>query len=742
MVSTARRKNERMLLCVLWTTNLKKPIKRLDDTAKTYMTSCTTFDESVNAPRRIAVSTSTFFSSRRSHHHGLLSNAIEIEEESSGHKAHTVTVQPQVLFMSLKSWTRVAAGLQLVAQTAAKQAAQDAGSVATRTVQHGVEVASSARTAAAVSQWQQQQEQHQPYSPPPANGSAHSHNGTDSANLNGFAGSSSSGDAARNYVPTAEPMSADASTQHEATVESTTRAAQDQPESSGGYSTNNLVVATENQIRSAPIIAVGQANTTTNTTNTNIDDDNDGTADPVQEQIERLKEGRAVPVTRVGRAMGFASLGFGLAMGTASEGMSRLLGQSSGGSVVVNDANADRLSATLCRMRGAALKMGQMLSIQDESLLPPALSRALVQVRQGADAMPNYQLTKQLEQQLGKEWRNKFESFDEAPFAAASIGQVHRATILDNASGKIREVVVKVQYPGVANSIESDLNNLSMLVKFSGLAPKGLFIENVIRVGQQELKVECDYQREMANQHYIKKLVESDERLQENRFVVPEVVEELTTDEVITSDYRPGGTIDKVSNLDQEERNRIGATIMYLTMQELFVWRFMQTDPNWGNFLYDVGSKTTSLIDFGATREYSKEFVDGYLRIVWASANRDEKTLMDQSYRMEFLTGDENEQMIRAHKLSGYTVGEPFWNDEPFDFRGSNISTRMGEHTAVFLQHRLTAPPEEVYTLHRKLAGAYMLCIKLGAVIELRSMLKEIVANHVFEDGLEHPMKL
>lgn len=166
----------------------------------------------------------------------------------------------------------------------------------------------------------------------------------------------------------------------------------------------------------------------------------------------------------------------------------------------------------------------------------------------------------------------------------------------------------------------------------------------------------------------------------------------------------------------------------------------MQTDPNWGNFLYDVGSQTTGLIDFGAAREYSKQFVDGYLRIVWASANQDENTLMEQSHKMGFLTGDENTQMLRAHKLSGFTVGEPFWDDKPFDFRGSSISQRMGEHTAVFLRHRLTPPPEEVYTLHRKLAGAYMLCIKLGAVVQARDMLQNIVRNHQFDDGMENPL--
>lgn len=429
-----------------------------------------------------------------------------------------------------------------------------------------------------------------------------------------------------------------------------------------------------------------------------------------------------------------------MAWGTVGELSSRMVGGGSSGNAITNDANADRLAATLCRMRGAALKMGQMLSIQDESLLPPALTRALKQVRQGADAMPSYQLMKQLESELGQNWREKFVSFDDSPFAAASIGQVHHATIAEKETGEIIPVVVKVQYPGVAQSIESDLGNLAMLVKMTGLAPKGLFIDNVMRVGRDELKVECNYMNELANQETFQSLVGSDPVLHANKFAVPEVFEDLTTELIITTGYAPGGTIDKVSHLDQEERNRIGRTILYLTMQELFEWRLMQTDPNWGNFLYDVGTGTTSLIDFGATREFPKPFVDGYLRIVWASANRDEDTLMAQSRAMGFLTGEENEAMLNAHKLSGFTVGEPFWNDEPFDFQGSHISTRMGEHTSVFLRHRLTPPPEEVYTLHRKLAGAYMLCIKLGAVIGSRDMLESVVGNHNFQDGMPNPV--
>ncbi|KAK1745196.1 atypical kinase COQ8A [Skeletonema marinoi] len=395
-----------------------------------------------------------------------------------------------------------------------------------------------------------------------------------------------------------------------------------------------------------------------------------------------------------------------------------------GNLVLSNDANAQRLSDSLRRMRGAAMKLGQMLSIQDESIAPPALTNALAEVRKGAEAMPTHQLMQQLNEQWGDqdEWKDRID-VEERPFAAASIGQVHRGTLLTTDDQK--KVAVKVQYPGVANSIESDLSNLSMLVKASGLSPPGLFLDNVIRVGREELKVECDYKREAVNYHRFEQLISSDPGLVADRFVVPGVIEEFSTDRILVTEYVRGGTIDKVIDLDQDERNRIGKAILRLTMLELFVWRFMQTDPNWGNFLYDVRTRTTYLIDFGAARDYDEEFVRGYLNIVKANADQDEKALFDESIRMGFLTGEENSMMLEAHKMSGYCLGEPFQSYEPYNFKESRITSRISEHGAVFLKHRLTPPPEEVYTLHRKLAGAYNLCIKIGAIISCRDLLDE-----------------
>ena len=457
-----------------------------------------------------------------------------------------------------------------------------------------------------------------------------------------------------------------------------------------------------------------------------------------EHQAQHLPEGSAIPSGRISRAFGFATLGAGLAMGTISELAKRTIGQSSSSSnsvgplVLSNDANAQRLSDSLRRMRGAAMKLGQMLSIQDESIAPPALTNALAQVRRSAEAMPQHQLMQQLEDQWGKNWRDKIE-LEERPFAAASIGQVHRGRLAhddDDDDTTMANVAVKVQYPGVADSIESDLSNLTMLVKATGLSPPGLFLDNVIRVGREELKVECDYQREVANQKRFQTLVSSDPALVAGGIVVPKVFDELSTSRIIVTELVKGGTIDKVVDLDQDERNRIGRSIMRLTMLELFVWRFMQTDPNWGNFLYDVRTRKTYLIDFGAAREFDEEFVRGYLNIVIANANQDEKALMEESIRMGFLTGDENDIMMEAHKLSGFCLGEPFQSYEPYDFKSSKITSRISEHGAVFLKHRLTPPPEEVYTLHRKLAGAYNLCIKLGAKISCRDLLDEVQEYH------------
>ncbi|CAI0470133.1 unnamed protein product [Linum tenue] len=454
----------------------------------------------------------------------------------------------------------------------------------------------------------------------------------------------------------------------------------------------------------------------------------DGATMTVQKK-RKLRE-RRVPSTPFSRALGFAGLGAGLVWGTVEEATKRLVygtpqtaeGKQSAISPFLSEKNAERLALALCRMRGAALKVGQMLSIQDESLVPAPILAALDIVRQGADVMPRKQLNQVLDAELGSDWSTKLTSFDYEPLAAASIGQVHQAVTKDGI-----KVAMKIQYPGVANSIESDIENVKLLLDYTNLIPEGLYLDRAMKVAKEELSRECDYILEAANQKRFRDLIAN-----RKGFYVPSVVDELSSKRVLTTELVSGVSIDKVISLDQETRNYVGRKLLELTLLELFVFRFMQTDPNWGNFLYENGTKTLNLIDFGAAREYPKTFVDDYLRMVLACANRDKDAVIEMSSRLGFLVGGESDEMLQAHVEAAFVVGLPFAKPGGYDFQANNITHNLTGLGAKMLKHRLTPPPDEAYSLHRKLSGAFLANIKLGTVVPCREMLLDIYDRHQF----------
>ncbi|KAL9659713.1 hypothetical protein QQ045_024522 [Rhodiola kirilowii] len=450
---------------------------------------------------------------------------------------------------------------------------------------------------------------------------------------------------------------------------------------------------------------------------------------PLQPMKRRKPRERRVPSTPFSRALGFAGLGAGLVWGTVQESTSRLLfGASSSPenqsaiSPFLSDKNAERLANALCRMRGAALKIGQMLSIQDESLVPAPILAALDIVRQGADVMPRSQLDQVLNAELGPDWISKLKSFDYEPMAAASIGQVHPAVTKDGL-----RVAMKIQYPGVADSIESDIENVKLLLSYTNLIPKGLYLDSAIKVAKEELSRECDYELELANQKRFCSLISG-----KDGFYVPLVVDDLSSKKVLTTELVAGIPIDKVALLDQQTRNYVGGKLLELTLSELFIYRFMQTDPNWSNFLYDDATRSINLIDFGAAREYPKRFVDDYLKMVLACASGDRACVIEMSRRLGFLTGNESEIMLDAHVQAGFIVGLPFSKPGGYDFRSTNITQSVSNLGARMLQHRLTPPPDEAYSLHRKLSGAFLACIKLGAVVHCREVLDDVCKDYHF----------
>ncbi|XP_067400037.1 atypical kinase COQ8A, mitochondrial-like isoform X2 [Emydura macquarii macquarii] len=366
-----------------------------------------------------------------------------------------------------------------------------------------------------------------------------------------------------------------------------------------------------------------------------------------------------------------------------------------------------------------------MLSIQDDALMNPTLQKIFERVRHSADFMPTKQMMGVLNSELGPDWHRQLAWFEARPFAAASIGQVHLAQLLDG-----RNVAMKIQYPGIAQSIDSDVRNLISLLSLSKALPEGLFPEHAIEVMSRELALECDYTREAACARRFQQLLQGDPV-----FYVPSVIGELSTQRVLTTELVPGFPLDQAQGLDQEIRNKICSNILDLCVRELFHFRYMQTDPNWSNFFYDPHSGKVALLDFGASRSFDKAFTDQYIEIIKAAAEGDRAGVLQGSIALRFLTGYETQTMKDAHVDAVMILGEAFAADGPFDFGAQNTTRRIHALLPIMLHHRLTPPPEETYSLHRKMAGSFLICARLGACIPCRPIFRHAYARYWGQEG-------
>jgi predicted unusual protein kinase regulating ubiquinone biosynthesis (AarF/ABC1/UbiB family) len=201
----------------------------------------------------------------------------------------------------------------------------------------------------------------------------------------------------------------------------------------------------------------------------------------------------AVPAGRLRRLASMARLAGGVAGGMLAEGERQLRAgkRPKARDLLLTPGNARRVTKQLARMRGAAMKLGQILSMDTGDLLPRELAEILARLRADAESMPVKQLQEALREAFGPGWDPALFDFEWRPLAAASIGQVHRIRAPDG-----RDAVLKIQYPGVAASIDSDVDNIATLLRMSGLLPRHLDIEPLLLDARAQLKDEADYLKE------------------------------------------------------------------------------------------------------------------------------------------------------------------------------------------------------------------------------------------------------
>lgn len=457
--------------------------------------------------------------------------------------------------------------------------------------------------------------------------------------------------------------------------------------------------------------------------------------------VSRNLQSSKVPSSKLGRLFHYGGLAASLSYGAASELLRRSTTSHADNTqpLMMTEANITRLVSKLSQMRGAALKLGQFMSIQDTHLLPPEVDKIFRRVQDSAHYMPDWQMQQVLRTSLGESWADNFASFDRIPFAAASIGQVHHAVLAPSQSPSGQDgqhVAAKIQFPNIANSIASDLGYVKMLLTAGSLLPRGLFLDRTIQVMKDELADECDYAREAS---FLERYGRPDCLGADARFKVPWVWPG-STERVLVMEHVEGVSIGDaaIGALPQGERNEIASRIIELCLRELFQFRLMQTDPNFTNFLWNSRTQQLSLVDFGATREYTKEFMDSWLLLLQAAASEDRTACAEWSQKLGYLTGEENEVMLNAHIDSMVLLATPFkaTTTQPFAFGPgtpwADITARIRDTIPVMLKYRLTPPPRETYSLNRKLSGAFLLASRLRAVVDTKKLWDQVTNSYKF----------
>jgi predicted unusual protein kinase regulating ubiquinone biosynthesis (AarF/ABC1/UbiB family) len=344
----------------------------------------------------------------------------------------------------------------------------------------------------------------------------------------------------------------------------------------------------------------------------------------------------------------------------------------------------------------------------------------MARLRADADFMPPRQLRTVLNEAWGAEWRRRFAAFDVRPMAAASIGQVHRARLPDD-----KELAIKVQYPGVARSIDSDVTNVGRLIQISGLAPPGFDLDPYLVEARAQLHQEADYFREAKYLSRFQNLLAEDPD-----FLVPQLVPDLSTKTVLAMTFVPGTSIEDVLAMPQVTRDQVAERLISLMLRELFEFNVMQTDPNFANYRFDPASGKIVLLDFGAARDLNEDVVARYRSMFEAGISGDATAMEAAAEQMGIVEPDTPEPFRSLILEMNDLVFAHVRADEVMDFGTSTLSSDMNAKGRILAEGQYVPPPlpMDLLFIQRKVAGMFLLATRLKARVRVRSVIEDALA--------------
>ena len=426
--------------------------------------------------------------------------------------------------------------------------------------------------------------------------------------------------------------------------------------------------------------------------------------------------GRSVPHGRLSRLGLFGRLAGSVAGGMLAEGVRRLADgeRPQLRDMLLTPTNVSKITDRLSHLRGAAMKLGQIVSMDTGDFLPAELTQILSRLRDNAHHMPPAQLQKVLAGEWGADWRTKFARFDLKPIAAASIGQVHRAVRRDG-----RELAIKVQYPGVAESIDADVDNVAALLKMSGALPRGLDIAPLLVEAKRQLAEETDYIREGRQMTLFGRLLSDTPEV-----VVPALAPELSTSRVLAMTYLEGEPIESLETAPQTQRDAVMRTLMTLVLRELFEFGVMQTDPNFANYRLQPTTGRLVLLDFGAARPVDAATAHAYRDLLRAGMKGDRAQVREAALVAGFL----GPAVVARHPvaLNGMidVILRELNRPGPFDFGDRAFVAALRDQGMVIAADAKSwhLPPAGVLFAQRKISGTALLAARLKARVDVRAL--------------------
>jgi len=381
------------------------------------------------------------------------------------------------------------------------------------------------------------------------------------------------------------------------------------------------------------------------------------------------------------------------------------------------------ITKSLSKLKGAAMKAGQLLSLDLDHYFPKEAIEILSQLQNAATAHPLKEIEKMITSEINPLKRNFIHSISTSPIGVASIGQVHRASYQEF------DIVLKVQYADMADSVESDLKILNTFVQgFCRLTGRKMNLTPMFQEFRSILYQELDYSMEanflLEYQKNIAKLPPQSGYV----FKTPQVFSEISSKKVLSMSFEKGVSLRQWMNSAPSltDRTLMAVAILDLYFHEFFDWGVVQTDPNLGNFLIDQNESGLSicLIDFGATRKYSRDFIQKYIYLLELVAAHKTSELKNFLIEFQFMDPRESQSAFIAFEKLLQVAIRPFFTknlkNNLFDFADSNYIEESKLAVNVLTRELVySPPPHSILFLHRKLAGVYSILKNLEAKINI-----------------------